>query len=294
MQDSFPSDELQRAIKELSETVKGMQPKIEIGTLTRLSDSIPHIEPLAFQEMRDSIARIAAISANTITPEYCRALASSLVMPPLDPDIFTKYADTVKNLTAISTPVVMPDYEKLFSSVFATLRACSEYMTEEQAECAEKISSEILNPEQPANTQPRHLTLSEFIALVSLVTAIIFGILQQLPDKQLEALAEQNEIIIAQNEEAACQRQQLVEQNGVLIEQKSKELELLQQLVDARQELIEYINENGDLLVDGEDSLIEANHVVLKIDDGAEAAADPPETDADTDSSNDQTDTDQN
>ena len=285
MQDSFSSDELQRAVKELSETVKRMQPKVNFKFLA---------EPAALDAMRNSFAAFDSLSLKVITPAYLEAVQKSFAVPPLDPAIFKQYTDTLKNLAAISKPVDLPGYEKLLSSVYSAIRASSEYMTEEQIECAEKISPEILNPEQPASTQPRRLTLSEFIALVSLFTAIIFGILQQLPDKQLEELAEQNEIIIAQNDEAACRRQQLVEQNEVLIDQKSKELELLQQLVDARQEIIEYINENGDLLVDGEDLLVERDRAVLKIDDGAEAAADPPEAEADADGSDDQTDTDQN
>ena len=226
------------------------------------------------------------------TPEYFEAIQRAFSVPPIDPEIFTTSARTLKALAEASKPIDPPDYEKLLSSVYATIRASAEYMTEEQAECAEKISPEILNPEQPVSTPRKRLTMAELVALLSLLATLYFGILQQLPDKQLEELSEQNEIIIAQNDEAACQRQHLAEQNEILIDQNSKELELLQQIVDAGQEIIEYINENRDLLVDGEDPLVERDHAVLEADDGVDDDAETPEAENDDDSADEQGDTD--
>ena len=270
-------------MKELSEKMKQMQPTVDLKFLS---------EPSALEAIRNSFAAFGNLSLKVTTPEYFEAIQRAFSVPPIDPKISTTSARALKALAEVSKPFDPPDYEKLLSSVYAAIRASAEYMTEEQAECAEKISPEILNPEQPASTRPRRLTLSELIALLSLLATLIIGVLQQLPDKQLEELSEQNEIIIAQNDEAACQRQQLIEQNEVFIEQNSKELELLQQLVDARQEIIEYINENRDLLVDGEDPIVERDHTVLEADDGVDDDAETPVAENDDDSADEQGDTD--
>ena len=272
-------------MKELSEKMKQMPPVVDLKFLS---------EPSTLSAIRDSFAAFESLSTKVTTPEFFKAVETAVSVPPIDPKLLAPSAEVLKALAEASKPVELPDYEKLLSSVYAAIRASSEYMTEEQAECAEKISPEILNPKQPAGTQPRRLTLSELIALLSLLASLIIGVLQQLPDKQLEKLSEQNEIVIAQNDEAACQRQHLAEQNEVLIEQGSKELELLQQLVDARQEIIEYINENEDLLVDAEDPLVERDHAVLEADNGVDDDTDAPEAEADNDSNNDQTDADPN
>ncbi|MDO4989338.1 MAG: hypothetical protein Q4E45_02420 [Eubacteriales bacterium] len=292
MQYPFPGDEWQRVMKELSELVKRIQPKIEIESFSRLSSSIPHIEPQALETIRESFARVCDVSASAITLEHCKTMADALTVSRLDPTIFAQCADTLKTLDAVSKPIRVPDYEKLLTSVYSTIRACSEYMTEEQAECAEKISPEILNPESPAGTTPNRLTLANLLALLSILVNLYCCILQRLPDEQLEELSAQNEIIIEQNDEAAHQRQQLAEQNEVLIEQNSKELELLQQLVDAQREIVELLEENDDLFVGCENSLVETDHTVLEIDDGIDAASELPETETDADSSDDQTDTD--
>lgn len=270
-------------MKELSEKMKQMQSTVDLKFLS---------EPSTLEAIRNSFAAFGSLSLKVTTPEYFEAIQRAFSVPPIDPEIFTTSARTLKALAEASKPIDTPDYEKLLSSVYAAIRASAEYMTEEQAECAEKISPEILNPEQPASTPRKRLTLSDLLALLSLLTALLFGVLQQLPDKQLEELSEQNEIIIAQNDEAACQRQQLIEQNEVFIEQNSKELELLQQLVDARQEIIEYINENRDLLADGENPLVERDHAVLETDDGIDDDAETPEAENDDDSADEQGDTD--
>ena len=163
----------------------------------------------------------------------------------------------------------LPVSDELQQSIIRVLRSAGSYMDDDQKAVVDEIDPEILNPspEQPA-AKPK-LSLSNLLAILGILINLVFVIIQQMPDEQLEEIAAQNEVMIEQNED--------------LIRQNSEELALLQQLADTG-------NQIADLL---EDAGVEIEDLTDLQTDPDQVSVDSPESDPGSDGQQDTADADQ-
>ncbi len=163
----------------------------------------------------------------------------------------------------------LPVSDELQQSIIRVLRSAGSYMDDEQKAVVDEIDPEILNPspDQPA-AKPK-LSIPILLAILNLLMNLVFFIIQQMPDEQLEEIAAQNEVVIEQNED--------------LIRQNSEELALLQQLADTG-------NQIADLL---EDAGVDIEDLTDLQTDPDQVSVDSPESDPGSDGQQDTADADQ-
>ena len=146
--------------------------------------------------------------------------------------------------------------------VALTLSRAKPYMSDEQLEEVEEILPEVSDsPDQPPQKERRPLSISDWMVLFNLLLTLVFSIVAQLPDAQLEQIADQNE--------------QIKEQNEQMIEQNDEKIALLYQLLETAQDVDDLI---GDLSEEP-DPAVEISH------DLSELAEDPTEAVEDIDDS---------
>ena len=121
--------------------------------------------------------------------------------------------------------------EDRYAALSQSLLAAKDYMTEDQLQTAETFVPNLRIPQAsiPLAVPKKRWSRKSLFALLGLLLTLIQIVLNQLPNQQLERLADQNEIIIEQNYE--------------MIEQKDEELEILQSLLTAAQEVSDALDE---------------------------------------------------
>lgn len=100
------------------------------------------------------------------------------------------------NLIDTVSPLDGQPYQSLIDSLVITLNQVEPYLPPEDKEQCEAI----IKPAIEEKSRP-HLTLSDALAILSLLITIFFGIVASMPDEQTERIIAQNEIIIDQHNE---------------------------------------------------------------------------------------------
>lgn len=159
------------------------------------------------------------------TQKNLSKLAASLsALYTLRPSYFERYVETVSSLRKFQKNYSALEFLLTFAE-FTRKMAQAEAVAQQQPaefelpdELVEQISSavKVANPLIPAEQQsqfqteilPRvkecrskKLSISDILALISLLFTVYFGIIASLPDEQLERISNQTEVIIEQQEE---------------------------------------------------------------------------------------------
>ena len=114
-----------------------------------------------------------------------------------------------------------------------------DYSYKQQQGCEEQVS--------PVHT--RKLSLSDALAILSILVTIFFSLIQQLPDKQLDAIIEQQEVIIELERQQNAALINAIGSLSATVGRLSDEIEVLQDCLDtstADGEHADQINSNGD------------------------------------------------
>lgn len=179
--------------------------------IDEFKESLNRLAQVAQESMKILVSASTAVNTDQIS-DTLSALADGIsgILPDNNLQNFSAALDIlVTQLTAIygtplanvpSDPVVTIP-EETIASIQSALPCLEE---EGQTTCREFIQSHSLEIDK------RELTLSNAIALIGLFLTIIFGILQMLPDKQLDEIIEQGDTLIAQNEIIIQQQAELV------------------------------------------------------------------------------------
>ena len=174
--------------------------------------------------------------------------------------IFDSYSSALSNMKSLSSSI---DYSVLYSSISAALRASQSYLTEEQKAVIDDISPELLEPEpDPAEDRPPRtkITRQDLLSIFSILISVFFGIIQLLPNEQLDEIIEgQNAVISVEESIAEQNRESLIKLNETNL--------LLQQLIECADSIHDALDEFND---DG----IEFSLPADSFDDAADGPAD--------------------
>lgn len=162
----------------------------------------------------------ADISAKIAADGYGQSLEQSTkYIQILSDQLREQYANHFDSISCITIPYTT--YEAIESAL--------------QYELPDEIPNKDLEThiilDQVAENPQKRLTLSEAIALLSLLVSIFFGILQLLPDEQLEVIADQSKLQTEQTEELVNSLNNIG--NGIY---------LLTEEIDALREEVEDLN----------------------------------------------------
>lgn len=120
---------------------------------------------------------------------------------------YTNLFDSLQSLTSvmqnISSNILTTSlwtqrnsWEAIADTLRATLESVEPYVLEEQFQELEQSVQPILKPQGKP-----HLSLSNLLSIISLLFAIFFGIISNIPDKRIDRIIAQNDTIINQNAE---------------------------------------------------------------------------------------------
>lgn len=115
----------------------------------------------------------------------------------LEPSIAVS-EDTMQAIRELE-PLVPEDQREEFQKIVAST-------TENQEDSTQEFLPHL------KATSKKHLTFSDTIALINVLVAIFFGIIQSMPSKQQERIIEQGDIQIAQNDTIIQNQEKILEQ----------------------------------------------------------------------------------
>jgi hypothetical protein len=127
-------------------------------------------------------------------------------------------------------------YTSILDTLADALEQAAPYLPPETKE-------ECKNAVLPKLKSKRKLTLSDALAILSLLVTILFGIISSVPDKQMERIIAQNEIIIEQQEELI----QLQEEDKDLLDTLNTLSDSINLLSDEIELLREELESSGNL-----------------------------------------------
>lgn len=250
--------EFSEAVKSLSDTFAKLQ-KPDFSYLDKLPKIVDLIELQKsafpdFSELADNI-RLTESSLTQMLSELQPFLKSMDDMNP----VISNAILMLKNSTELSWPASLatpslPD--SLCDSIVESLRAGERYIEDKQKTVIDNIDPEILNPSSAPAPKPI-LSVSNLLAILGILMNIVFFIIQQLPNEQLEEITSQNETIIQQNDD--------------LLYQHSEEIALLKQLTDTSQQITDLLEELDIDSLDTDD-----------LDDAPDTFADPDQVPVDS------------
>ena len=105
-----------------------------------------------------------------------------------------------------------PELQELSDSIFSAVEAAVSYAPQE---LADKCENHILPKIKDAFK--KEMTFPNMVAVFTFLATVFFGILQTMPDAQLQQIIAQNDIMISQNKNIAEQQAIIIEQNETLI-----------------------------------------------------------------------------
>lgn len=157
---------------------------------------------------------------------------------------FIGYVSTIPP-SVIDTLKLLPATQDYIRQVASTFEKALPYMDSKQEK---KYKEEVL-PKLKRSIEHK-LSISDLIAIISLIVAIYFGIISSLPDEQLDRISQQSEVITKQNAV-------IIEQQKEIIEFQQEDLKLrdtldsptdsINMLSDQVQSLREEIERSNDL-----------------------------------------------
>ena len=145
----------------------------------------------------------------------------------IDFSAFDRLASICDRLSTFSTPYVAPEAyiedETLVEDISASIADAKPFMTPAQQQVCEEQTT-------PAHT--RKLSLSDALAILSILVTIVFGLIQQLPDKQLDAIIDQQETMIEMEREQNAALISAINSLNATVGRLSDEIEVLQNCLD--------------------------------------------------------------
>jgi hypothetical protein len=130
-----------------------------------------------------------------------------------------------------------PELQELSDSIFSAVEAAVPYAPQELADkCENHILPKI------RDSFKKEMTFPNMVAVFTFLVAVFFGILQTMPDPQLQQIIVQNDVIIRQNEDMLAQNETLIDLQEETQKEISRTNSILNDLVDVLNALANKIN----------------------------------------------------
>lgn len=185
---------------------------------------------------RQSMEAVTAVMQKyqtfTIPDSLVKALETSSLWSSRIQEITSAYSAALKSVSGVQLS------ETTCDTISRSLLSAQQHMSEEQLHAVEAAVPDLRDPSHvaPISMSHKRWSAKDLLAVLSLLLQLIQIYVGQLPDKQLDQLIDNTDIIIEQNYE-------MIEQNYEMIEQQDEELSLLRDLCLAAQEVSDALDE---------------------------------------------------